>query len=107
MCLEDVKLGRETSRMDTYPAVTATAAQVLVQRPKRVALILSNAGTNPIFIGFTAGVAAGAGLLLAVNSGPLKLDIQKDGAMITEGLFAICAAAQTSVLAIWETLLEK
>jgi len=106
MCMEDVEIGRRSPREEKYSPVTATKSLALAPDPARVSVVIGNLGPNTAYVGFTDGVTALAGMPIPVGLSLVNLDVQTDGRMVTDGFWAICAAAQTATLAFWSAYLE-
>jgi hypothetical protein len=107
MCMEDIRIMRETAANDGVVAVAGLVVPFLKQSKSRVALLIQNIGTNPISVGLTNNVALGAGLNLPVGGSPVLMDIQKHGDIVTRGMFAIAAGGAASSIYFMESTLEK
>lgn len=106
MCMEDVKIGRETGGNEVPYSVGASAIQILPNDPKRTSLILSPPIANTVTFGFTNSVASGVGMNLSVNSSPIVLNIKDHGELVTKPIFAIGSGAGTNG-AIWYSSLQR
>ena len=104
MCMEDVKIGRDTLSQN-YPFTTGVAARpVLSGSDKRVALILGSplAGTITYLDG--SGVVSGLGFNVGAGQPPLILTIQDNGDIVRHQWWAIADAA-ARLHCVGETLL--
>lgn len=108
MCMEDVRLGRETGAAPSViDCPDATATLLLPYNANRFAVLIGLADTDPAVIGPQGmNVAAGRGYLLAAGAEPLKLDIQHHGRMVTMPWYGSGIGAAT-VIAVTEVFLEK
>jgi hypothetical protein len=107
MCLEDVRLMRETSANDFVVLVAGVGLLVVPQERKRVALVVQNIGTNPMQISLTKPSALGSGMSLPVGGNPVVFDIQKHGDLVTRGFWAIAAGGAASTIYVSEAVLLK
>lgn len=103
MCMEDILIARRTTAVAAKAAITAVVSNPLTQNSKRFAIVIQNIGSNPVWISFTNDVATGNGILLAVSSVPLLLNLHHYGNIITQGLYACADAALTSSLFILDS----
>ena len=107
MCMEDVRIGRETVPAEWQKAITDTGAIIVSQNDLRYSLVIANIGANPIWLSFTKPTASGTGIPLAVGATFGPLDVQHHGNLITRDIWAITAAGLTASVLVWETLLGR
>lgn len=115
MCIEDVRLGRET--YDNHFALLVpqgTSPRFLAANPNRVALVimLSTSPGGGLRVGL--GSAAIADSIMSADSTGLpnsnvqhmELNIRDHGKMITKDVFVTCSAID-SFAAVWESILLR
>jgi hypothetical protein len=108
MCMEDIRIMRETAPQEiVVPVGNAAPVQVVPQNATIVAITLDNQGPNDVTISMNPAVTFGAGILLQKADNPIRRSLQQDGNAITRGLYAICNAAQTATVVVWVSYLDK
>jgi hypothetical protein len=105
--MEDIELGRKARREETYVVAGPAAALALPPDPSRTALVIANAGPNVAFLGYKNSVANLVGMPIPVGSTPLTLTLHDHGRIVTDGFYAVTAAAQSANLAFWASYLEE
>lgn len=99
MCMEDIRLGRQTGRQWTAAPVGAAAATMIAPPdPRRTAIIIGASADGVVYIAPEGDrPAAGRGIMLPQSGPPLVLDLTHHGAIVTAGWYAICPAGVTHV----------
>ena len=105
MCIEDIRLQRETTASEDITSVGQTATELVGPSHLRTALVISCPNTGYITIGFTPGVTPNNGMILNALGTPLVLSLLTHGALIKKALYAVHSAGTVSV-AVWEASLE-
>lgn len=82
MCLEDIRLGRETLSGVTTLVLDGTDQPLLPQSMSRIALILTPPSQGVVFYHIGSTIPANQGIRLAAGDGPLILDIQQHGDLV-------------------------
>ena len=104
MCMEDVRIGRETQSREvtTTVAVAPNRTQLLTGRAERVAIIfVPNAGAD-YEVTTTSRTGSGGGLLVTTLMPPITLTIQEHGDLVRQAWFCIAAAAiDVTVFEVW------
>lgn len=106
MCMEDVRLGRETIAGESIVSVTTSTVRLCGPSPLRTALIIGSPASGFITLSFTYPVVSGRGMIINALAKPFQLDLQTDGAMVKKEIYAIHSVG-TVTIAVWETALEK
>src|SRR5688572_29365150 len=105
MCIEDIRLQRETTASEDVTSVGQTAVQLVGPSHLRTALVISCPHSGYITIGFTPSVAVNEGIILNALGTPLVLSLDTHGAVVKKAIYAIHSAGTVSI-AVWETSLE-
>lgn len=106
MCMEDIRLGRE-SKTGEKTVTVQTSSTLLVGPDKfRTSLIISTGVTNRVTLSVNNPAVNGSGMILHAGTAPLKLCLANDGDIVTRGFYAIANAA-SEVITVWETSLAK
>lgn len=82
MCLEDIRLGRETQSGFTTLVLDGNDQPLLPQSPSRISLLLNPPSAGVAFYHTGSTIVADQGIRLAAGDGPLRLDIQRDGDLV-------------------------
>lgn len=85
-----------TQPRESDPTVGTTAVKLGTYANSRLGFYLSNNGANPIYIGFSPGVTAGAGIQVAAG-GFFSTTWRMDGELVNSEVWAISGAAGNSV----------
>lgn len=106
MCMEDVKLGRETQPVYTTVTAGTTAAQLVEGSGARWSLVIGPPSSGVIWVlpGYT--VKAGQGFCLASGDPPLRFEVSDDGQMVMEPWFVIADAGAPIVPVVATRLLR-
>lgn len=106
MCIEDVRLGRETGPTETTVAVATTKVLLVPYVRERFSLVISAPTTNELWLSLAATAAAGVGLRLYPGSLPLVLNVKDHGAFVRGPIYANITTVGENIT-LWSTLLEK
>lgn len=83
-----------------------TETQVAKRDRRRIAILFSNSGANPVRVIPDIGISADRGFLLSATSGTLFLSHRDFGALVSEGWLGLATIA-TSTLTIFEVTLSE
>lgn len=108
MCMEDVRLGRETGYATVVAsAAAATPAVIIGPDPQRVALMISVQGAVNALVGpKNLDMSGGAGIVLSQTMLPLKLTLTDQGRVVTDSWSASGIGGTATVIVV-ATYLEK
>jgi hypothetical protein len=106
MCLEDVRLGRETQSVGRTVSVATTNTLLAPYAADRVALVIGGPVTNFCKLNFGAAASATAGIHRAAGAAPLILDVQKHGSLVFGPIYSIADTA-AEVIGVWESFLGR
>lgn len=108
MCMEDIRLGRETIVFRYRYTVPANGSiQVLMNAPDRVSLLIPSDGSSTALAVDTVdlkGVTDGAINLAYQN---LRLTLSQDGSLVTFPWFVMNSGNTNALITIFETRLRK
>lgn len=108
MCMEDVRLGRETTfQANSISLANATNSVIANYDPYRTALILMVTGATAALIGpKPLSPAGGEGAHLGQGEGALSLDVLHHGNLVTQEWRASGDGGATKIV-VWQSRLEK
>lgn len=108
MCMEDVRLGRQTGPAGSFFNIgNGTNDTIAQQNPLRTTLIIACPNAVGCFVApMPLDPSADQGIFLDRTSDPLILDIQHHGTLVTSQWRADGNAA-ASTLTVLESILEK
>lgn len=107
MCMEDVRIGRESTAAE-YRVVlpTGTVKQIVPYDKDRIALIISPPDLNTVYLSFSQDPGSGVGFLLSYRAGPLCLSLQEHGDIVRRAIYGISPSGGEVVCA-WTATLAK
>lgn len=106
MCMEDVRIGRETISSAAVVSVGAGAvAQVLPADPYRYALVLSAPASGTCTYSVNQAPGDGEGITFHAGGGPITLGIQEHGDLVRRAWYVYSSAANS--LAVHTSSLRK
>lgn len=106
MCMEDIKIGRETKMVQT-PKVVGVAAAVIVQAdPLRTKLVFCSPSSGNVTLSLKEGVTAGVGLIVPTGLNPFVMSIEDFGQLVTMQWYAIGSAGGLN-MSVFEGRLER
>lgn len=97
MCIEDIRLGRETRTATTSRSVGTTAVQLVQRATDRTSLLISCAVGDRITLSHDPGVTDQFGLVLHAAGSPLLLDIRQHGDIVVGPIYAVASAGTVTV----------
>lgn len=108
MCMEDIRIGRETIVFRYRYTVPANGSiQVLQNAPDRISLLIPSHG-NAVTLGAdTVDLGAVVEGTINLQQMTLRLNISQDGALVTFPWFVMNSSNATQSITIWETRLRK
>ena len=77
--------------------VEIAATRVFNYNPNRLGFVLINTSAFPIFVGYSADVAVGNGILLVANGGALALVWNEDFELTASQVFAIADGGAATI----------
>lgn len=89
MCLEDIRIMRQSSGTIHSIAIPATAGLVLSPSPDRIGIFFLPNDAGNYWVSTDSEVAVGQGMEVSPTSGPIYLDVFKHGDFCRRGWFAI------------------
>lgn len=93
MCIEDVRLGRQSIWSENNVPVGIASGNLCAASPNRVALVFSPPLAGTVTISTISPVVSGVGFALNAGGLPLMLNIRDHGQMVTQAWFAIASVA--------------
>lgn len=105
MCLEDVKIGRNTQPHSVSVTASATSQQLVPGSGSRWSLHVMPPSSGVIWLSPGNLAVAGQGYVLAPGDPPLVLTVQHDGEQIVEPWCVVADAGAPIVTAIDTTLI--
>lgn len=106
MCMEDVRIGRESFSRQSDLVVGNTSRSLVSASPGRIALLICPPSAGSITVSLDQTAVLGNGITLASTSSPVRLNIQHDGALLTRPMWVIADAGNRR-LSIIETFLDR
>lgn len=106
MCMEDVRIGRETTGGQVATTVGTTSVQILSGSPHRYSIVLTPGIANHITFSTENPAVLGQGINLGPGDGCCKLNIQHHGDLVRKAWYAI-ADAGSNAIAVMVTNLAK
>lgn len=106
MCMEDVRIGRDTSTIVNTFTTSAASTELLKPNPLRLAIILSPPAAGTVFYSPEPISAGGNGLCLQLGSTPLALNVKDHGDIVRQGWYGRGDAANR-VHTVIETILAR
>lgn len=97
MCMEDVRLGRETLGRSQTISVLTTKVVLVAENRDRYAVIISAPTTNPLFVSWENDLGVTTGIRLAAGTSPLILTIQQHGRLVQGPIYASAPAGAESI----------
>jgi len=104
--LSDQRWGGRSRPIESNPVAAVSSTESLAGNADRVALLLQNIGSYPVYVGFGQPVSATNGLLVAAAGGTLSLSLEEDGETTSRSLYTL-ADGGTSQLYILETVVQR
>ncbi|KKN01404.1 hypothetical protein LCGC14_1127990, partial [marine sediment metagenome] len=77
--------------------VGTSPTRILRNNPSRVAWIITNYSASIIYVGFSSGILADAGLYLSPGGGSIKFAAMEDGMVVVNEVWGIAGAAGLTV----------
>jgi len=105
MCIEDVRLQRETGKGEFVVNVDVTSVDFLPANPKRTSLMISSPIANRITLSFKQTAIDQEGIVLFAGNNPITLSLLTHGNLITGKISAIADTALQKI-GIWESELN-
>lgn len=94
MCMEDVRIGRQSTSSAAVVSVGAGAvAQVLPADPYRYSLVLSAPASGSCTYSINQAPGDGEGITFHAGGGPITLGIQEHGDLVRRAWYVYCSAA--------------
>ena len=108
MCMEDIRLGRETIVFRYRYTVPANdSIQVLQNAPDRVSLLIPSHG-NAVTLGAdTVDLGGTVEGTINLQQMTLRLNISHDGMLVTSPWYVMNSSNQSQQITVWETRLRK
>ncbi len=97
MCQFDVDMGRKSGVYTKVVNVGTSATELTGESPMRMTLIVSCPASTRITISQDPNVTDANGIILNNGGGPLVLDIQRHGSIVTRRLFAVSQTSAQNV----------
>lgn len=106
MCMEDVRLGRQSHAQEIKCIVTTTSALILPYDPHRIALVISCPTGSNVHLSFGPVAVSGGGMVLGQLGTPIVLNIQQHGDIVRRAIYAV-SDNTTATFMIWAATLAK
>lgn len=106
MCMEDIRIGRETIAQELNLTVGVTAVNIIPASADRVGLIISSGAVNSIVLGFEQSLTTAFGIRLGALALPLMLNLRDHGEVVRKSIWAIASGAGTT-FTVWQIFLRK
>lgn len=106
MCLEDVRLMRQSKTVDNTVAIATSSVVLAPANRKRIALLISAPTTVRITLSFKDTAVLDQGINLYPTNVPLHLTLEKHGQIVQRKITAIGAALANESIGVWETELQ-
>jgi len=91
------KYGISTNTVENSVTVSTTPVRVLINNPNRLSAILSNIGSENVFISTNSSVTATSGIQLPADGGVMSTNYYEDFDQVTRNLYAIAASGSTTI----------
>lgn len=107
MCMEDIRIGRETTSSITMVEVPGSPSTIQVARadPKRISLTIQAASNATVSVGPNSTIAINTGIGLTLPGHELHLNIRDHGSLVQREFWATASTTQT--IAVLEAFLGK
>ena len=97
MCKEDVRLARKAGGYSYTRSVAQSAVSLVDTDRNRYALVISAPLAGNLLLSWGEQPTTAAGVVIPAGAGPLVLDIQHHGALVTEQVWAIMDAGTVNI----------
>lgn len=92
MCIEDIRIARQTTSNRLNLSVTTAAKAIVSHAPNRYAIIFMPPASGTISINVESTVAAGEGISIPAGGAPVILKLTDVGDLVRRGWWAIMSA---------------
>jgi len=106
MCMEDVKIGRETMGGQTDLTASLTSQPLLPGADDRYSIVFTAPVAGHVTYSLANPAILGNGINLGVGDGTSQLDIQHHGDLVRRQWFCIADQASAPISVLW-TLLKR
>lgn len=79
------------------PTVGIASAELIGANPERVFILVVNLSTVDVFLSWSPGASSTNGVLIGPSGGSMSLDVETDGTLPANRLFAIAGAAASQM----------
>lgn len=108
MCMEDVRIGRESIVFRYRLTVPANGSvQVLSNNPDRIAMLIPSHGSATTLGADTQDLDNVVEGTINLQQNNVRLSIGVDGALTTMPWYVMNSANQQQTITVWETVLRK
>lgn len=108
MCMEDVRLGRESIVFRYRLTVPANGSvQVLSNNPDRIAMFIPSHGNAQTLGADTVDLGNTVEGTINLQQNNVRLSIGMDGNLTTSPWFVMNSSGQQQTITVWETVLRK
>lgn len=108
MCMEDIRIGRQTySDSKVITVNNLTAVPLLPADVNRTYIVIPSTSFGAYYIGINDAVTVNSGFEIRQNNSPIILKIADVGNLVTRQLFAISAAGTFSFLLFFGGLSKR
>lgn len=108
MCMEDIRLGRESIVFRYRLTVPANGSvQVLSNNPDRISMLIPSHGSATTLGADTVDLGGVVEGTVNLQQNNVRLSISTDGNLTTMPWFIMNSAAQPQTITVWETVLRK
>lgn len=97
MCMEDIRIGRESAASESLVSVAATETPLVSPAEDRIGLAIYPVATNTIFLSTVGGVVPNNGIRVNDATGPLIMNFLTHGSLVRKGWNAAIPAGAGAV----------
>jgi hypothetical protein len=95
--MEDVRIGRHSAPSEDTVAVTTASKQLCAGAPNRTVLVLCSAIGDDVTYSTRNPAVSGQGIVVPAKAGPVRLNVQRDGLLVTMPWYVIGVAGGVNV----------
>lgn len=108
MCMEDVRIGRESVVFRYRKTIPANGSvQVLSNNPDRISMLIPSHGSATTLGADTVDLGGVVEGTVNLQQNNVRLSISTDGNLTTMPWFIMNSAAQPQTITVWETVLRR
>lgn len=105
MCIEDIRLGRQSYSREDHVSVGTSLSVLVPNADNRISLVISAPTQGNVYISVNPNDAGTNGIQLSAGMPPLQLTIQSHGGIVRKRLYVVGSASGITV-SVWSNYLD-